>query len=116
MHGDCLVPFGHYVVCSYACDYVNIYCHASLVEWYLGEAVSLRARGAGAASCPCLERGQTIGWAASGRSCAGIACFTLATNFPERALMPQEMRVEYGIEKPSNKLLAMTDLDSDGWV
>jgi hypothetical protein len=30
--------------------------------------------------------------------------------------MPQEMRVEYGIEKPSNKLLAMTDLDSDGWV
>jgi hypothetical protein len=29
--------------------------------------------------------------------------------------MPQEMRVEYGIEKPSNKLLAMTDLDSDTW-
>jgi len=30
--------------------------------------------------------------------------------------MPQEMRVEYGIEKPSNKLLAATDLDSDTWV
>jgi hypothetical protein len=26
------------------------------------------------------------------------------------------LRVEYGIEKPSNKLLALTDLDSDAWV
>jgi hypothetical protein len=26
------------------------------------------------------------------------------------------LRVEYGIEKPSNKLLALTDLDSDTWV
>jgi transposase-like protein len=26
------------------------------------------------------------------------------------------LRVEYGIEKPSNKLLAATDLDSDTWV
>ena len=24
--------------------------------------------------------------------------------------------MEYGIEKPSNKLLAMTDLDSNTWV
>jgi len=24
--------------------------------------------------------------------------------------------VEYGIEKPSNKLLALTDLDSNAWV
>jgi hypothetical protein len=26
------------------------------------------------------------------------------------------LRVEYGIEKPSNKLLALTDLDSNTWV
>ena len=26
------------------------------------------------------------------------------------------LRVEYGIEEPSNKLLAVTDLDSDAWV
>ena len=26
------------------------------------------------------------------------------------------LRVEYAIEKPSNKLLAATDLDSDTWV
>jgi hypothetical protein len=26
------------------------------------------------------------------------------------------LRVEYAIEKPSNKLLAVTDLDSDTWV
>ena len=26
------------------------------------------------------------------------------------------MRVEYGIEKPSTKLLSVTDLDSDTWV
>ena len=26
------------------------------------------------------------------------------------------LRVEYGIEKPSNKLLAVTELDSDTWV
>ena len=26
------------------------------------------------------------------------------------------LRVEYGVEKPSNKLLALTDLDSDIWV
>jgi hypothetical protein len=26
------------------------------------------------------------------------------------------LRVEYGLEKPSNKLLAETDLDSDTWV
>ena len=26
------------------------------------------------------------------------------------------LRVEYAIEKPSNKLLAMTELDSDTWV
>jgi hypothetical protein len=26
------------------------------------------------------------------------------------------LRVEYAIEKPSNKLLALTDLDSDTWV
>jgi len=26
------------------------------------------------------------------------------------------LRVEYGIEKPSNKLLALTDLDSETWV
>ena len=26
------------------------------------------------------------------------------------------LRVEYGIEKPSNKLLAVTDLDSNTWV
>ena len=26
------------------------------------------------------------------------------------------LRVEYAIEKPSNKLLAMPDLDSDTWV
>ena len=26
------------------------------------------------------------------------------------------LRVEYEIEKPSNKLLAVTDLDSDTWV
>jgi hypothetical protein len=26
------------------------------------------------------------------------------------------LRVEYGIEKPSNKLLAVTDLDSDTWA
>jgi hypothetical protein len=26
------------------------------------------------------------------------------------------LRVEYGIEKPSNKLLALTDLDSDTWI
>ncbi len=26
------------------------------------------------------------------------------------------LRVEYGIEKPSNKLLALTELDSDTWV
>jgi hypothetical protein len=29
--------------------------------------------------------------------------------------MPQEMRVEYGIEKPSNKLLALAELDSNTW-
>jgi hypothetical protein len=27
--------------------------------------------------------------------------------------MPQEMRVEYGIEKPSDKLLAVAEPDSD---
>jgi hypothetical protein len=26
------------------------------------------------------------------------------------------LRMEYAIEKPSNKLLAVTDLDSDTWV
>ena len=26
------------------------------------------------------------------------------------------LRVEYGIEKPSNKLLALTELDSNTWV
>jgi len=26
------------------------------------------------------------------------------------------LRVEYGIERPSNKLLAVTELDSDTWV
>ncbi len=26
------------------------------------------------------------------------------------------LRVEYGIEKPSNKLPALTDLDSDTWL
>jgi hypothetical protein len=26
------------------------------------------------------------------------------------------LRVEYGIEKPSNKLFALTDLDSDTWI
>jgi hypothetical protein len=26
------------------------------------------------------------------------------------------LRVEYGIEKPSNKLLALTDLDSNTWA
>ncbi|MGO8928355.1 MAG: hypothetical protein ACLQU3_15920 [Limisphaerales bacterium] len=26
------------------------------------------------------------------------------------------LRVEYGVEKPSNKLLALTDLDSNTWV
>jgi hypothetical protein len=26
------------------------------------------------------------------------------------------LRVEYGIEKPSNKLLALTELDSNSWV
>ena len=26
------------------------------------------------------------------------------------------LRVEYAIEKPSNKLLAVTELDSDMWV
>jgi hypothetical protein len=26
------------------------------------------------------------------------------------------LRVEYGIEKPSNKLLTVTDLDSDTWA
>jgi hypothetical protein len=26
------------------------------------------------------------------------------------------LRVEYGIKKPSNKLLALTDLDSNTWV
>jgi len=26
------------------------------------------------------------------------------------------MRVEYAIEKPSNKLLAVAELDSDTWV
>jgi hypothetical protein len=30
--------------------------------------------------------------------------------------MQQEMRVEHAIEKPSNKLLALADLDSDTWV
>jgi hypothetical protein len=34
---------------------------------------------------------------------------------PERTLLDW-LRVEYGIEKPSNKLLAVTDLDSDTWV
>ena len=33
----------------------------------------------------------------------------------QRALLDW-LRVEYGIEKPSNKLLAATDLDSDTWV
>ena len=26
------------------------------------------------------------------------------------------LRVEYGLERPSNKLLALTELDSDAWV
>jgi hypothetical protein len=26
------------------------------------------------------------------------------------------LRVEYGIEKPSNKLLAVAELDSDAWA
>ena len=30
--------------------------------------------------------------------------------------MPDWLRVGYGIEKPSNKLLALTDLDSNTWV
>jgi len=30
--------------------------------------------------------------------------------------MPDWLRVEYGIEKPSNKLLPLTDLDSNTWV
>ena len=30
--------------------------------------------------------------------------------------MCEWLRVEYGIEKPSHKLLAATDLDSDTWV
>jgi len=30
--------------------------------------------------------------------------------------LPDWLRVECGIEKPSNKLLAPTDLDSDAWV
>jgi hypothetical protein len=34
---------------------------------------------------------------------------------PQRTLLDR-LRVEYGIEKPSNKLLALTDLDSNTWV
>jgi hypothetical protein len=34
---------------------------------------------------------------------------------PQRTLLDW-LRVEYGIEKPSNKLLAVAELDSDTWV
>jgi len=34
---------------------------------------------------------------------------------PQRTLLDW-LRMEYGIEKPSNKLLALTDLDSNTWV
>ena len=88
---------------------------ALAVETLKLERLPSAERGMRSAEFPKRHSGQTIGWAASGRSCAGIACFTLATNFPERALMPQEMRVEYGIEKPSNKLLALAELDSNTW-
>jgi len=30
--------------------------------------------------------------------------------------LPDWLRVEYAIEKPSNKLLAVAELDSDTWV
>jgi hypothetical protein len=30
--------------------------------------------------------------------------------------LPDWLRVEYGIEKPSSKLLALTELDSNTWV
>jgi hypothetical protein len=38
---------------------------------------------------------------------------TIDTSSSRKGITP---RVEYGIEKPSNKLLAMTELDSDTWV
>jgi hypothetical protein len=38
-----------------------------------------------------------------------------ATSKTERTLLDW-LRVEYAIEKPSNKLLAATELDSDTWM
>jgi hypothetical protein len=35
---------------------------------------------------------------------------------PTQRTLLDWLRVEYGIEKPGNKLLTMTDLDSDTWV
>jgi hypothetical protein len=55
---------------------------------------------------------------------ARVSLFTLIRRLTDRTGRQQQtrrtlrdwLRVEYGIEKPSNKRLAVTDLDSDTWV
>jgi hypothetical protein len=45
-------------------------------------------------------------------------CLTETTSYQHRTqrTLLDRLRMEYAIEKPSNKVLAATDLDSDTWV
>ena len=49
---------------------------------------------------------------------SGVACLIKLTSRQKQTqrTLPDWLRMEYAIEKPSNKLLAATELDSDTWV
>ena len=73
---------------------------------------------------PFVQAGQTIGSPGGESQSAGVP-FDPFGSAPDRThlLSPADphasldgLRVEYGIEKSSNKLLALTELDSDTWV
>ena len=69
------------------------------------------------------KTGQTIGWPAHKRGTATF-CPHFVRRLIEATSRQQQtqrtlldwLRMEYAIEKPSNKLLAAADLDSDTWV
>jgi hypothetical protein len=60
------------------------------------------------------EGGLTAKWKSAGPP-LGITSFAARQQQTQRALLDW-LRVEYGIEKPSNKLLTLAELDSNTWV
>ena len=88
---------------------------------YCGPGASSNLRGK--SRCPRIARRSTISPPANSSKCQ-FSLFTLIRRLVDRTGRQQQtqrtlldwLRVEYGIAKPSNKLLAPTDLDSNTWV